>query len=182
MKKILSNKNGFSLVELMVAVAVIGLLMAGIFGVLSTSILSFQNTADQGANVQLARGVLNAISNELRNATAVSMPAVPVSAAVTESTLNYVASDASNRQITMGTGVDANNVLIKNLDTGTSVSYGQGRVKAGSLQFTRSWDASWTTEERIANRRVFTVALVFKSSSNATETPISTVITTLNNL
>ena len=182
MKKILSNKNGFSLVELMVAVAVIGLLMAGIFGVLSTSILSFQNTADQGANVQLARGVLNAISNELRNATAVSMPAVPVSAAVTESTLNYVASDASNRQITMGTGVDANNVLIKNLDTGTAVSYGQGRVKAGSLQFTRAWNASWTAEERIANRRVFTVALVFKSSSNATETPISTVITTLNNL
>ena len=182
MKKILSNKNGFSLVELMVAVAVTGLLMAGIFGVLSTSILSFQNTADQGANVQLARGVLNEISNELRNATAVSMPAVPVSAAVTESTLNYVASDASNRQITMGTGVDANNVLIKNLDTGTAVSYGQGRVKAGSLQFTRAWNASWTAEERIANRRVFTVALVFKSSSNATETPISTVITTLNNL
>ena len=182
MKKILSNKNGFSLVELMVAVAVTGLLMAGIFGVLSTSILSFQNTADQGANVQLARGVLNEISNELRNATAVSMPAAPVSVAVTASTLNYVAADASNKQITMGTGADANNVLIKNLDNGTSVSYGQGRVKAGSLQFTRSWDASWTTEERIANRRVFTVALVFKSSSNATETPISTVITTLNNL
>ena len=154
--KILSEKNGFSLVELMVAVAVTGLLMAGIFGVLSTSILSFQNTADQGANVQLARGVLNEISNELRNATNITV------IATNPANLSY-SIDSQPRQIQLS----SKNILIAK--NGVTSSIGQGRIS--SLKIDRD----------VTNARIFTVSIVVQSSvSGAVATPVTTVITTLN--
>ena len=154
--KILSEKNGFSLVELMVAVAVTGLLMAGIFGVLSTSILSFQNTADQGANVQLARGVLNEISNELRNATNITV------IATNPANLSY-SIDSQPRQIQLS----SKNILIAK--NGVTSSIGQGRIS--SLKIDRD----------VTNVRIFTVSIVVQSSvSGAVATPVTTVITTLN--
>lgn len=157
MKKILSNKNGFSLVELMVAVAVTGLLMAGIFGVLSTSILSFQNTADQGANVQLARSALSEIANELRNATNITV------IATNPANLTY-SIDSQPHQIQLS----SKNVLITK--NGVTSSIGQGRIN--SLEIIQK-DAT--------NPRVFTVSIVVQSSvSGAVPTPVTTVITTLN--
>ena len=155
------------------------LLMVGAFGVLGTSIMSFQNTANQGKNISLSRSVVNAISNEIRNATSVTIPSAPTNADVAASTLTYVASDASNKQITMGTGSNANNVLINNLDNGTSVVYGQSHIQAGSLRFTRPWDNTLTAAQ---NKRVFKVEMIFQSSTNSTTTPVSTVITALNGL
>lgn len=156
MKKILSNKIGFSLVELMVAVAVTGLLMAGIFGVLSTSILSFQNTADQGANVQLARGAMSEISNELRNATNITV------IATNPANLTY-SIDSQPHQIQLS----SKNILITK--NGVTSSVGQGRIN--SLQIDRD----------VTNARVFNVSIVVQSSvSGAIATPVTTVITTLN--
>lgn len=177
MKKRLKNNAGFSLAELMVAVAVTGLLMAGVFGVLSTSILSFQNTADQGANVQISRSVINAITEEIRNATAVSVPEFVKGTASTSLTLEYTFpnADTPHRRIAL----ISNNVVITNSDDDSVIqSFGQGRVNAISpnttppLSFVRDKDS----------QRVFTVNLILLNTSydKAYETPISTVITTMN--
>ena len=156
MKKLLSENAGFSLVELMVAVAVTGLLMAGVFGVLSTSILSYKNTADQGTNIQLARKALSEISNELRNATSINVIKTD------PAHLTYTV-DGTSHQILMS----SNNILITK--AGQTESIGQGRIN--SLEIKR--DAT--------NSRVFTISIVVKSSeSNALSTPVSTVVTTLN--
>ena len=154
MKKM--NRSGFSLTELLVAVAVTALLLAATFGVLATSILSFQNTADQGANVQLARGVLNEISNELRNATNITV------IATNPANLSY-SIDSQPRQIQLS----SKNILIAK--NGVTSSIGQGRIS--SLKIDRD----------VTNARIFTVSIVVQSSvSGAVATPVTTVITTLN--
>lgn len=159
------NQAGFSLVELLVAVAVLGMLMAAAFGVLSTSIRSFQNTADQGANIQLSRNALNEISNEIRNATAVNV--------VSPSSISYTAPadvlplNTPNRSITL----NANSIIITyNNAAGNTVStrsLGQGRIN--SLQIVR-------------NARVFTITVTLQSNAFAGSiaTPVSTVVTMQN--
>ena len=162
---------GFSLPELLVVIAVLSLLMAGVFGVLSTSLRSIQFTSDQGANVQVSRIVLNAITDEIRNATAVTTPAYVSGTAQTSLYLDYTSPDTtySSRRIIMS----GHNVVILNRTDNTVIkTYGQGRVKTGSLQFTRSADS----------RRVFTVNFILKDNSmaNAVETPVTTMVTTMN--
>ena len=173
MIKRFQRQEGFSLVELLIAVAVLGLLMAGAFGVLFTSIKSFQNTADQGANIQLSRGIVNAISDEIRNATAIQTPAFVSGTAQTSQVLEYtytnnIDGSVTSRQITLS----SNNILIKNITAGTTKTLGQGRVKAASLNFVRDKD----------DQRIFTVNFTLQSNSYAgsIDTPISTVVTTMN--
>jgi prepilin-type N-terminal cleavage/methylation domain-containing protein len=165
MKKKRICRAGFSLPELLIAVAVMGMLMAAAFGVLSTSIRSFQNTADQGANVQLSRSALNDISNEIRNATAVTV--------VTPSSITYTVPtdvlplNTPNRSIALNT----NSIIITyNSAAGNTVStrsIGQGRIN--SLQIVR-------------NARVFTITITLQSNAFAGSiaTPVSTVVTMLN--
>lgn len=165
MKTMLKKQAGFSLVELLIAVAVLGMLMAAAFGLLSTSILSFQNTADQGANVQLSRNALNEISNEIRNATAVTV--------VSPSSINYTAPvdvlpvNTPNRSIAL----NANSLVITYRDAAGNIvstrSIGQGRISA--LQI-------------VQNARVFTITVTLQSNAFAGSiaTPVSTVVTMLN--
>lgn len=174
MNKIMFRNNGFSLTELLVVIAVVALLMAGVFGVLSSSVKSFQNTADQGTNIQLARNAMNEISGEIRNASGITTPTGPATA------FSYTVPDSvlpinnTNRQIRMGTsGTDVNTILVVNTETNAVIKrIGQGRIKTGSMQFVRDTD----------NPRVVTVSLIFQSNAYAgsSETPISTVITTMN--
>ena len=165
MKTVLKKQAGFSLVELLIAVAVLGMLMAAAFGLLSTSILSYQNTADQGANVQLSRNALNEISNEIRNATSVTV--------VSAASINYTSPvdvlpvNTPNRSITL----NANSIIItyKNAagNTVSTKSIGQGRIN--SLQI-------------VQNARVFTITVTLQSNAFAGSiaTPVSTVVTMLN--
>ncbi len=156
MKKRLRNNAGFSLAELMVAVAVTGLLMAGVFGILSTSIMSFQNTADQGANMQLARNALTEITNELRNATDITVTAT------NPANLTYTVNSQPHQILLNAQSIS----IIKN---GVATSIGEGRIN--SLQIVR--DAT--------NTRIFTVSIVVQSSATgAVATPVTTVVTTLN--
>lgn len=168
MRKFLRQQAGIGLPELMVAVAVIGLIMAGVFGVLSTSVKSFQHTADQGANVQLARNSLNEISNELRNATSVTI--------ISPNSITYVVSpdvfaeSFPNRSIALY----ANSIVISYKDSlGATVStktLGQGRI--GSLQII--YDSNIP--------RMYTVKISLQSNAypGAIASPVSTVVTTLN--
>ena len=171
-RKTSRNNAGFSLSEMLVVVAVMALLMAGAYGILGTSIRSFQHTADQGANVQVSRTILNALTDEIRNSTAVATPAYVSGAAQTSLYLDYTSPDTTypSRRITMS----GNNIVILNRTNNAVIrTYGQDRVKAASLQFTRSADS----------RRVFTVSLILRDSSfaGAVETPVTTVVTTMNN-
>lgn len=168
MGKIFKQRTGLGLAELLVVVAVMGLLMAGAFGVLSTSVKSFQHTADQGANVQLARNVLNEITDELRKATSVTI--------VSASSITYKVSSAAfeesnpNRAIALS----ANSVVITYKDSaGNTVSaktLGQGRV--GSLQIIQD----------STNTRLYTVKISLQSGAypGAIVSPVSTVVSTLN--
>ena len=88
-KRWADGEKGFSLVELLVAAAILGMVMAGVFEMMSTSIQSFQNTADQGANVQLAREMVNDIANEIRSATLISLPAFTSGSDSAGTTLQY---------------------------------------------------------------------------------------------
>ena len=171
----IEKRAGFSLTELLVAVAVTALLLAATFGVLATSIQSFQNTADQGANVQISRDALNKISNEIRNATSIQNPSFTNGTATSGTVLDYTSPEPAspNRRITLGTGTDANNVMIVNRDTNAVIErIGQTRVKPASLTFSRSG----------SDRRVITVSIVFQSGSygGSMDTPVSTVVTMLN--
>jgi len=165
MKNVLKTNEGLSLVELMVAVAVTGLLMAAAFGVLSTSIRSYQNTADQGANVQLSRNAMNEIANEIRNATAITV------IATNPADLTYtvpIGAGSENHRIMLV----ANTIVIKNADTGAILkSMGQGRI--GTLEI---------AQKDPANQRVFTVSISLQSNAytGSLPTPVSTVVTTLN--
>ena len=178
MKKLLRQQTGMSLPELLVAVAVVGLIMAGVFGVLSTSIQSFQHTADQGANVQLARNALNEISNELRNATLVSSPVFTSGTDAAATAVDYTYPDTQiparpNRRITMGAGPDANSIVVVNRDDNSVIRrFGQGRIQSATLEIKRSG----------TDRRMFTVTIVFHSNAynGNSATPVTTVITTLN--
>jgi prepilin-type N-terminal cleavage/methylation domain-containing protein len=168
MKTMQRNQAGFSLVELMIAVAVLGMLMAAAFGVLSTSIRSYQNTADQGANVQQSRNALNEISNEIRNATAVTV--VSAASITYTSPTDMAPVNTPNRSITL----NANSIVItyKNAagNTVSTKSIGQGRIS--SLQIVQ--DA--------ANSRMFTISVTLQSNAYAgsVATPVTTVVTKLN--
>ena len=169
------NHSGFSLPELLVSLAVLTLVLAGVFGVLSSSVLSFQHSSDQGANIQIGRQAMNRISQEIRNAVAIQTPAFLAGTNVSGTTLDYTSPDVSNpnRRIVLGTGADAKNVLILNRDNNAILeTIGQGRVKASSLNFIRSG----------SDQRVLTVNLVLQSNSfsGSVDTPITTVVTTLN--
>lgn len=168
MRKFLRQQAGIGLPELMVAVAVIGLIMAGVFGVLSTSVKSFQHTADQGANVQLARNSLNEISNELRNANSVTI--INAASVTYQSPLDVAPVNNPNRSIAL----NSNSIIITYRDSSNTVTavktLGQGRI--ASLQISR--DAT--------NSRVFTINISLQSNaySGAVSSPVSTVVTTLN--
>ncbi len=165
MKTMLKKQAGFSLVELLIAVAVLGMLMAAAFGLLSTSIQSYQNSADQGANIQLSRNALNEISNEIRNATAVTV--VSPSSITYTAPVDVIPLNTPNRSIAL----NANSIIITyNNAAGNTVStktIGQGRINA--LQIVR-------------NARVFTISITLQSNAYAGSiaTPVSTVVTMLN--
>lgn len=180
MQIVLKKNRGFSLMELLVVVAVTALLMAGAFGLLSTSIRSYQNTMDQGANVQISRSIMNAVAEEIRNASAVAEPVFVSGTAQQSGYLVYTSPAAIVCKIAIGSGADAHNILVTNNNTGSIINndagipkrYGQGRVS--SLQFIRSE----------SDKRVFTVKITLQDTINpgATATAVTTVVTVLNAL
>lgn len=165
--------GGFSLVELTIVVAIIGLVMAGVFGVLSISIKSFQFTADQGTNIQLLRNTLNDVATELKNATSITAPPYVSGTPQSSASLDYVSPETTspNRRIVVGTGAEAGNILIQDRSAANAVIKSFGQARASSITFER--DAG--------NSRVFKVTIVFQSSAaGASATTLTTTATTLN--
>ena len=75
MKK--NNNRGFSLVELIIGMAIMVLILAGLAGVLSTGLQNMQFNLSMGTALAPGRNAVNVITDRLRyNATIISYPAV----------------------------------------------------------------------------------------------------------
>lgn len=161
------KEQGFSLIELLIGVALIGIIMAAVFGVLSASLRSQQYNFDEAGNTQDERIIIMSISNELRNAVQIISPATGSAPAI-----SYMKSgDLNARTISLGTGTDANTVVFT--DPGGAIVQRLGTGRTQLLTFTR--DAT-------ANPRKITIDLTVRNSSNANSPSnrITTFVYTLN--
>lgn len=166
-KHALKTELGFTLVELIIGMAIMGIIMSAIVGVLNVTLQSQQYNFDESANIQSERQILSSIGDEIRNATQISSP----SAGATVNTITYQKSgDTSNRTIAIGTGSNANTIIFTDT-TGTIVKQlGTGLTQ--SLQFVR--DGTIT--------RKFTINLTVRNSTrtNAPSNTTYTIVYTLN--
>lgn len=166
-KKALKNQHGFSLVELMAGVAILGIVMTAIFGVLSAGLRSQQYYSTQAGSIRDERQIIMFISDEIRNATLIN---IPVAGASSPSISYQKSGDANNRSISVGgPGTpDANTVLFK--DPNGNVVQRLGAGNAQTLSFLRDG----TVTQKI------TVTLTMANSSNASAPSITTIVYTLN--
>ncbi|QDR80255.1 PilW family protein [Sporomusa termitida] len=102
------NDRGFTLVELLVGMAIMLIILAPIFGTLTTTIKTFQINMAQQRNISSEREIFNALSNEIRYATNVTR----VSSTEIEFTV-----DNRNCRIFIGTGDNANALMVERIDT-----------------------------------------------------------------
>ena len=139
--KSINNQAGFTLIELVIGMAILTIIMAAILGVMPASFNAQQYNFEEGANIQDIRVVLNGISDELCNATEVSSPAPGGSA----NAISYQQDgDDGYRTITLGTtGSDKGYVLFtapgsadRKLGSGriTSINFNHNHVPAGSSE------------------------------------------------
>ena len=139
-------RAGFTLLELVVGMASLMLVLAGVFHFWYHSVQAQQYNTEAAANTQAGRAVIMAVSDEIRNAVIIATPV----AATPANRFTYQKSGNSNIcAIYVGSGADANTLL---LDDGSTIRrLGQGRVE--SIVFTRD----------SAQPRKVTVALQLKS-------------------
>jgi prepilin-type N-terminal cleavage/methylation domain-containing protein len=74
--KMIKKENGFTLVELVIGMAIMTLVMGGLVYVLGISVKSYQYSQKRTYEVQQARNGINGIIDDLRNATAIIEPTV----------------------------------------------------------------------------------------------------------
>lgn len=75
------NQQGFTLVELIVGIAILTLIMSGTYVILASSVKSYTYNIEQGKNIQDSRRIFNEITAGIKNATAISL--------TNSKTLNY---------------------------------------------------------------------------------------------
>jgi prepilin-type N-terminal cleavage/methylation domain-containing protein len=78
MNKLLKTQKGFTVVELLVGLAVSGIVMAGIVGVLAASAKVEADATQRAACVQSARSALTIITDELQDADTITSPTDPL--------------------------------------------------------------------------------------------------------
>lgn len=142
------NNRGFTLAELLVGMAILLLIMAGLSGVLSTGIMSMQHNLSLGRISAPARHAVNAIEDSLRyNAVAITLPAV----------------GGSGSQLTFSDSSSVEYTISRN-STSRSIVF----TKAGIVESTL---ASGLVEslvfERGTDKREITIKATFNDKSNA---------------
>jgi|GEM_PF-2651636 len=155
------KEQGFTLVELVIGMAILSLIMSGTYGILASSVKSYQYNFAQGKNIQDSRQLFNEMTKGIKNATTITSPDAK--------TLNY--------SITTDTGTDH---YIISLDTDTINlkkntllirSWAKGQVK--DLKFTLT-----KIPNGLKNKVQIVINLTFKTSND----PQSTTVTTLNDI
>ena len=157
-----NNEQGFTLVELMVGMAILILIMSGIYGVLSSSIKSYQYNFQQGQNIQDSRQLFNEITKGIKNATKIIS---------TTPTLTYLSKDANtgviDKYIVSLNSTTSAVVMQKNSDTAKNI--GLGRVDDIKFFSTAS-----------GNKKQISIQLFFKNGDPTK--PLQTTVTTLNDI
>lgn len=161
------SQKGVSLVELLVGIAILGLVMSGIYTALSGSLKAQQFNFDAAANTQDELQILNSISSELKNAASIDSP---VSGATTSAISYKKSGDTNNRTISLGKGDNATTVIFTDPEGKITSKYGIDRTQL--LHFTR--DSS-------SNRKItITLTLQNSAKADAPSNSISTIVYTLN--
>ncbi|WP_378956352.1 type II secretion system protein J [Pelosinus sp. sgz500959] len=106
MTTLLSNRKGFTLVELVIGIAIMTITLAGLFNVLSVAIKSYQFSQKQVYEFQQSRLAINTVIDDLRNATEVTSPEKGVS----QSSINYKI-NTIDYTIQIGSGQDAGKLM-----------------------------------------------------------------------
>jgi len=119
-----SNQKGFTLTELVIGMAIISLILAGVFQLLSVSVRSYQLSQNRTYEIQQARNAFNQIASDLASAQNITYPSIPagitvqydvLSSAGTPTTYQLSLSGA-NRQLTLvRTNITANPDISVNL-------------------------------------------------------------------
>lgn len=161
----MKSEYGFTLVELIIGMALISLILSGVYGVLDSSIKAKQSVYKQGVNIQDSRSVINAIVEEVRSATNITNP--PLSQSGKVLTYNI---DSEIRKIYIGTNSDSNTIIIEKNGV---VSQRLAMQNAQNLTFTR------TGTINAPNKVQIDLTLAGSSSGNPT---ISMTVSTLNSI
>lgn len=120
------------MVELLVGMAVMVIILAAIAGSLTAVVKAYQFNMAQSRNVASTREVLNAISNELRYASYISIDS-GASATIPNATITYtVASENRTMYATVGNPASTYNLVITHGAT-TLPSISIGNLKAITL-------------------------------------------------
>ena len=163
------STRGFTLVELLIGMAILSILMAGMFGVLSTSLSSFRYLYTQNRNVEDARQAINILADELRYAKGITTgPAngETLSLGDGNSFVYIVSVNGTDVARTLTRGATAKTFILQG---GTAAGYpaysfGTGIVTALSVQ--RTDDA--------ANQKVkFTISITTHDTSYAGGSPLT---------
>ena len=113
------NQQGFSLIELIVGMALLTLMLAGIFMAISTTNTVNANTMNRTQNVQSARDIMAHLYPEFENASAINTNATFAItcnvSAKTPTTINYTKNSATTT-IASSIRIDAakKNIIITN--------------------------------------------------------------------
>ena len=158
-------KKGFTLIELLIGMAIMGLILGGVFNFWSHAVRSQMHNAEMAANMQAGRMIIMSTNDEVRNAVTIASPTI----GNPSSTLIYrLASDTANRSISIGTGSDANTLLINK--GGTVTRLGQGRVTA----------LTFSIDSTNAKKVNLSVTLHNASLANAPTEIVNTAVVMLN--
>lgn len=155
------NEWGFTLVELMIGIAILTLIMGGTYGILASSIKSYQYNFEEGQNIQDERQLFNELAKGIKNATGITS---------TQQNLTYLIKD-SKTNITdtyiVSLNTTTNAVIIQKNDTFRS--FGNGRVHDIKFILTDS-----------GSKKEINIQLFFKNGDPTK--PLQTTITTLNDI
>ena len=144
----LRNNRGISLVELLVGMAVVGLIMAGMVGILTSGLKSTRHNTSMGRIMAPGRNAVNNIADGIRfTATAITAPAVNA----TGGQLTY--SDGTSTYVVQRNSSARSIVVTKNGVVQTPSPLAVGIVE--SLTFTRGSD-----------KRDITIEAIFKDPDN----------------
>lgn len=168
----LKSQRGFTLPELLIGMILLIIILAAILGVMPASIRAQMYNFEEGANIQDTRVVLNAISNELCNATQITLPGVTSS----ENSITYRhEGDSMDRTISLGTTSSEKGYVLIAAPDGSVKKIGSGRIKSVSFLHKYVSDASESP-----CKRDISVSVQVQAKTDAPLSDITTNVVTLN--
>lgn len=124
MKNIINNQCGFTIVELLIGMVLMGLIMGGVFNIMGGTVGSYLSSKEYGEMTQNTRNVMALITKEIQNAQAITSPnSTTAKNTLTYSTYNSVTDTIENRTIKIVDGSTSKiEIAGKQYDVGKNVT------------------------------------------------------------